>query len=162
MGNTSRRRWRRAPTPKPHIVWDPIPFGADTQGPDGRVRPPPLRQLHEAHVALVHPHVIVIHYTEASYSLDVQHVRQRRPGLRAARAADHVRAFRHRLRRRHPPARLAADHVPPHGGPELDGDRDRARGLQRRAGARRSPADAGQPAARALAALSLRHPGRAT
>ena len=69
-----------------------------------------------------------------------------------------MRALRHRLRRRHPPARVAADDVPPHGRPQLDRDRDRARGLQRRPGPRRRPPDGVEPDARALAAVPLQYP----
>ena len=54
------------------------------------------------------------------------------------------------------PARPALDHVPAHGRAQLHGDRDRARRLQRRAGARQRQADGRLAAAHALAALPLR------
>src|SRR6185437_7679658 len=90
--------------------------------------------------------------------VDVQHLRRRRPRFRAARAAGHLRALRRRLERRHPPAGLARHDVPPHRRPQLDGDRDRARRLQRRAGARRRPPDVLEPPPRALAAMPLQYP----
>ena len=50
------------------------------------------------------------------------------------------------------------DHVPPHGRPQLHGDRHRARRPQRRSGARRPAPDGGVAAPDPLAAGPLRHP----
>ncbi len=56
------------PIPKPRIVWTPVPFGAKRKAEMtayvGRHYGSFLRPTWR----LTHPHVIVIHYTEASYS----------------------------------------------------------------------------------------------
>ena len=159
-GHVGHARVSRPPSvAKPRIAWDPIPFGrrrkaemtayvrrhyGSFMAPTWRLDPSP-RDRDPLHRQLL--------------QLGLQHVRRRRAGLRAARAARHLRALRDRQRRHDPPARLAGHDVPPHRGAELDRDRDRARGLQRRPGARRPAPDHGQPAARALAALPLRDPG---
>ena len=107
---------------------------------------------------LIDPHVIVIHYTDSStfesawntFANDV-------PDSELHELPGHLRALRDRHRRHDPPAGLAGHDVPPHGRTELDRDRDRERGLQRRPGDGRPPADVGQPAPGPLAALPLPH-----
>jgi N-acetylmuramoyl-L-alanine amidase len=68
MAATPRAAGHEKPIPKPRIVWSPVPFGAKrraetvayTRRHYGSFMAPTWR--------LAHPHVIVIHYTEASYS----------------------------------------------------------------------------------------------
>lgn len=60
-GHSSRKASRPPAVIKPHIVWDPIPFGAR--------RKAEMRAYAERHYGLhtyrlLHPHVIVIHYTD--------------------------------------------------------------------------------------------------
>ena len=96
----ARHRGRR-PLPSPsHRLSGTRSRSGRTQGADGRLRPPTLRQLHEADVASVDPKVIVIHYTETPSFRRPTTPSRRTPRPRAPRAAEHVRALRDRPRRR--------------------------------------------------------------
>jgi beta-N-acetylhexosaminidase len=53
---------------KPHIVWDPIPFGAARKAQTVAYTRRHYGSFFTPTWHLRHPHVIVIHYTEASYS----------------------------------------------------------------------------------------------
>ena len=55
-------------TPKPHIVWDPIPFGAARKAQMTAYVRRHYGSFMKPTWRLVHPHVIVIHYTDAGYS----------------------------------------------------------------------------------------------
>ena len=123
----------RATPTRPRIVARPIAFPA--------ARKLEMKAYAKRHYGLDtwrlrNPKVIVEHITVSStFALGVRHLQRRRRRLRAARAAGHLRPLRDRHRRDDLPARLAAGHVPPHGRPQLDRDRDRARRHDRRAGA---------------------------
>ena len=54
--------------PKPRIVWDPIPFGATRKAQMVAYARRHYGSFMKPTWRLVHPHVIVIHYTEASYT----------------------------------------------------------------------------------------------
>ncbi len=51
----------------PHIVWDPIPFGATRKAQTVAYVRRHYGSFMKPTWRLIHPHVIVIHYTEASY-----------------------------------------------------------------------------------------------
>jgi beta-N-acetylhexosaminidase len=61
------RRARAAAVRAPHITWDPVPFGVTRKAQTVAY----VRRHYHSFMSptwrLVHPHVIVIHYTEASY-----------------------------------------------------------------------------------------------
>jgi N-acetylmuramoyl-L-alanine amidase len=54
--------------PKPKIVWDPIPFGATRKAQTVAYARRHYGSFMKPTWRLIHPHVIVIHYTDASYS----------------------------------------------------------------------------------------------
>jgi N-acetylmuramoyl-L-alanine amidase len=54
--------------PKPRIAWDPIPFGATRKAQMSAYVKRHYGSFMKPTWRLAHPHVIVIHYTEASYS----------------------------------------------------------------------------------------------
>ncbi len=56
------------PAPKPRIVWDPIPFGAARKAQMTAYVRRHYGSFMKPTWRLIGPHVIVIHYTEASYS----------------------------------------------------------------------------------------------
>jgi N-acetylmuramoyl-L-alanine amidase len=56
------------PIPKPKIVWSPIPFGAKRKAETVAYTRRHYGSFLKPTWRLIHPHVIVIHYTEASYS----------------------------------------------------------------------------------------------
>ena len=116
----------------PRVVNKPIPFGDDRKAD---MRAYARRHYGIDDYLLRKPKVIVEHYTVTStFRAGLRHLRPERAGPGAARAARRLRALRDRPRRDDLPARLHADHVPPHGRPQLDRDRDRARGHERRPG----------------------------
>ena len=56
---------------KPHIVWDPIPFGAARKAQTTAYVRRHYGSFMKPTWRLAHPHVIVIHYTAAGYSATV-------------------------------------------------------------------------------------------
>ncbi|MGI8715702.1 MAG: N-acetylmuramoyl-L-alanine amidase, partial [Solirubrobacteraceae bacterium] len=70
MGGRSRVARARTQTqiPAPHIVSDPIPFGATRKAQMTAYVRRHYGSFMRPTWRLIHPHVIVIHYTEASYS----------------------------------------------------------------------------------------------
>ena len=125
-GGREQRRDRR---PRPRIVVKPIPFGP--------ARLAETRAYAKRHYGidswrLVHPHVIVEHYT-ASDSFASAYATFALERIEPRRAARRLRALRDRPRRNDLPARPAEHHLPAHGRPQLDRDRDRARRDERRA-----------------------------
>ena len=81
------------------------------------------------------PKVIVEHYTvTSSFPPVFDYFSRNQPDSGAGRAARRLLALRDRPRRHDLPARADDDHVPPHGRPQLDRDRHRARGHERRPG----------------------------
>jgi beta-N-acetylhexosaminidase len=66
-GHATHTSARGASTPKPRIVWDPIPFGAKRKAETVAYVRRHYASFMKPTWRLVHPHVIVIHYTEASY-----------------------------------------------------------------------------------------------
>jgi N-acetylmuramoyl-L-alanine amidase len=70
---SSRRRVRSVPArsaavPQPKIVWDPVPFGAKRKVETAAYVHRHYSSFMKPTWRLVNPHVIVIHYTDASYS----------------------------------------------------------------------------------------------
>jgi N-acetylmuramoyl-L-alanine amidase len=61
------RRARTAAVRAPHITWDPIPFGPTRKAQTVAYVRRHYHSFMRPTWRLVHPHVIVIHYTEASY-----------------------------------------------------------------------------------------------
>lgn len=59
---------RPATANPPHIVWDPIPFGARRKAQTVAYARRHYGSFIKPTWRLIHPHVIVIHYTDASYS----------------------------------------------------------------------------------------------
>jgi N-acetylmuramoyl-L-alanine amidase len=59
---------RQATVRAPHIVWNPIPFGATRKAQTVAYVRRHYHSFMRPTWRLVHPHVIVIHYTDASYS----------------------------------------------------------------------------------------------
>jgi N-acetylmuramoyl-L-alanine amidase len=51
--------------PKPHIIWDPIPFGAERKAQMVAYARRHYGSFMTPTYMLIHPHVIVIHYTES-------------------------------------------------------------------------------------------------
>jgi N-acetylmuramoyl-L-alanine amidase len=68
MARSSGVATARTPIPKPDIVWDPIPFGATRKAQMVAYVRRHYGSFMKPTWRLIHPHVIVIHYTEASYS----------------------------------------------------------------------------------------------
>ena len=129
--------------PKPEIVSKPIPFPAARKAETAAYA---QRHYGLRTWRLVRPRVIVEHYTASttfSSAFSTFAVDARR--LRAARAARDLRAFRDRPRRDDLPARPTGDDVPPYRGPELHGDRHRARRDERRRDPRQSPRSSTPP-----------------
>ena len=56
------------PIPEPKTVWSPIPFGAKRKAETVAYTRRHYGSFLKSTWRLIHPHVIVIHYTEASYS----------------------------------------------------------------------------------------------
>ena len=65
---TSRVAVHENQIPKPKIVWTPIPFGAKRKAETAAYVHRHYGSFMKPTWRLIHPHVIVIHYTEASYS----------------------------------------------------------------------------------------------
>jgi beta-N-acetylhexosaminidase len=63
----TERTTRTAAVRAPHIVWDPVPFGATRKAQTVAYVRRHYHSFMKPTWHLVHPHVIVIHYTEASY-----------------------------------------------------------------------------------------------
>jgi len=59
---------RSATVPKPRIVWDPVPFGSRRKAETVAYVRRHYGSFMKPTWRLVNPHVIVIHYTDASYS----------------------------------------------------------------------------------------------
>jgi beta-N-acetylhexosaminidase len=59
---------RSAAVPKPRIVWDPIPFGAERKAQMAAYVRRHYGSFMKPTWRLIDPHVIVIHYTDASFS----------------------------------------------------------------------------------------------
>ena len=68
MAATPRIPSREKPIPKPRIVWDPIPFGVTRKAQTVAYARRHYGSFMTPTWRLKNPHVIVIHYTEASYS----------------------------------------------------------------------------------------------
>ena len=129
-----------------------------------RCRPTRKRHYGIDSYRLRDPKVIVEHYTVTATFQQTCGTRSRptTPDAELKGVARDVRALRDRQGRDDLPARPALDHVPAHGRAQLHGDRDRARRVQRLAGARQRQADGRLAAAHALAALPLRRSGSRT
>ncbi len=67
MAGTPRIPSAEKPIPKPRIVWTPIPFGAKRKAETVAYTRRHYASFMQPTWRLTHPHVIVIHYTEASY-----------------------------------------------------------------------------------------------
>ena len=112
---------------------DPVP--AQAQAP----RWPPTRSATTASTPTSsrNPHVIVEHYTAGnSFSSAYNTFAPDTPDVELHELPGVCAHFVIDTRRHDLPARPARDHVPPHGRPELHGDRDRARRHLRQRGAR--------------------------
>jgi N-acetylmuramoyl-L-alanine amidase-like protein len=59
---------RTVPVPKPRIVWDPIPFGAERKAQMAAYARRHYGSFMKPTWRLIDPHVIVIHYTDARFS----------------------------------------------------------------------------------------------
>ena len=141
----------------PHrLEADPVPAAA--AGRDGRLRAAPLRRRHVAAAPPARDRR-ALHRVDHD-DLGLVAVRPGRARQRAARAARHMRALHRRHRRHHLPARAAGRHLPPHGRPQLDRDRHRARRHVRRRDPPRPRPDASLPAPDGLADAALPHSPR--
>ena len=110
---------------RPPIVHRPIPFRARASA---RWPPTPSATTASTSARLRDPHVIVEHLTVNELDRgDLQHVRPRPPGPRAARAARRLLALRRRARRDDRTSSSRCRSCAATRRPELDGDRDRAR-----------------------------------
>ena len=144
----------------PREVSKPIPFGDERKADMADYAAAPLRHPRLPPARPARDRRALHRHEQLPAGVRLLLAQRARP--RAARAAGRLLALRDRPRRDDLPARADLDHVPPHRRPQLDRDRDRARGPERRAGD-------GEPApARGLAAADprapgpLRHPHRAT
>jgi N-acetylmuramoyl-L-alanine amidase len=68
MAATARAAIHENQVAKPRIVWTPIPFGAKRKAETVAYSRRHYGSFIKPTWRLIHPHVIVIHYTEASYS----------------------------------------------------------------------------------------------
>ena len=118
------------PPPKPAIVVKPIPFGAARRAETAAYS---RRHYGKSTWRLVHPRVIVEHYTAANtfssaysaFSSDAPDSELHElPGTCAHFVIDTDGTIYQLV--------PTVDHLPPHGRAQLDGDRDRARRHERR------------------------------